>query len=399
VWFLIFHALRLIIFNSVSLTCLYQIMANAADDSGRGMTAANTHAPGGGAAVGTEALTKPFYRRIVEKFVSTPPAKEQAVDALPENATAVAPSIVPATAFGQPAAQLDPAAIARIQRDAIDASYFAELERKAVKAIKDPKRKLMCRLSISQNDEEWITQREKLRALLASTSIRDVLDTEFEAAQKSLFVPSVVDGPLLEVQLQNAKQYKDLFKPGARFHGTPDNMLTKLTMLKFGLPIEALTETNLSRCDNRVDEDDPPDSPGPDPPLERILYSQRPLEFLDSYNERSFGYPMMRRKSQSPNMLLARLMMDQGQSLTICLSRLLVQRILQQEALNQIQLYQHKPPDMLGACTIIGIITVLDPYYLPPVQRALEVGLDDLLQISIWTHPDTYMERMMRKPW
>lgn len=272
-------------------------MANAVDDSGRCTTAAATTNAPGGAAVRTEAATKPFYRRIVEKFAPSPAAKDKAVDVLHGNIKAMVPSIVPATNLGQPAAELGPTEIARIQRDAIDASYFAELERKAVKAIKDPKRKLICRLSISQNDEEWITQREKFRELIASTSIRAVLETEFEPAQKSLFIPSLVDGPLLEVQLQNAKQYKNLFKQGARFHGTPDNMLTKLTMLKFGLPIEALTEMNLNRCDNRIDEDDPPDNPGPNPPFERILYSQRPLEFLDMYNERSFGYPIMRRKS------------------------------------------------------------------------------------------------------
>ena len=123
-----------------------------------------------------------------------------------------------------------------------------------------------------------------------------------------LVLPPLEDGAILQIQRQNAKEYKDLFKQGARFHGVPDNLLTKITMLKFGIPVDELTLTNVQRCDNPVDEDDPPDEPEFVPSVERIMFSEKPLEFLDLYSQRSFGYPILRSESQYSTMLLYRLL-------------------------------------------------------------------------------------------
>lgn len=294
--------------------------------------------------------SKPFYRRILENFLPTPPTQDKASDlgaeTPAEDATATTTAGATTTAVAtmttpvQLAAQLTQEEISKMQRDILDADYYAELDKRAEQAIKNPNRKLRWNADINPNDNEWTEQRTKFRAMLAANSISDVLKAEFEDGQKLLLIPPQEDGPLLQVQLENAKDYKEFFKPGARFHGVMDNLVTKLTMLKFGLPIEAVTLKNVERCDNPLDEDDPPDDPEPVPSVQRIMYFEKPLEFLDSYSERSFGYPMLRSKSQCISILSARLLTNEGQNATISISGLLIVKILLQEVTSQIQLKQ-----------------------------------------------------------
>jgi len=44
------------------------------------------------------------------------------------------------------------------------------------------------------------------------------------------------------------------------------------------------------------DENDPEDAPEEVPRVQRIMYAEKPLEFLDKYHERSHGHPMLRSK-------------------------------------------------------------------------------------------------------
>lgn len=265
-------------------------MANAAEHNAGGTIpkGPNTSADGKGE---TTDLTKEFYRRMRESTLRR--TKDKPLETPAENVPTATTTTNPTPATDK----RSPEEIhAQRQRERLDAMYYAEIEAEAEKAIKDPTRKLKWNPDIGPKDKKWLEQREEFRKLLVHNSVSDVLDLEFEDAQKLRLIPPRESGPLLQVQLQNAEEYKAFFKPGARFHGVADNLATKLTMLKFGLPVEALTLKNVERCGNTVDETDPPDEPEPTPGVQRIMYAEKPLEFLDLYSERSFGYPMLRSK-------------------------------------------------------------------------------------------------------
>lgn len=257
---------------------------------------------GGGNGLTTDA-SKPFYRRILENYISSRQAKHKASESPTENGTG--PNTTDTAQPVQPAVPLSQEEISKMSKEALDTAYYEEIEREAEKAMRNPDRKLKWNRDVSPTDKEWTEQREKFQSLLAVNSVSDVLDAEIETAQKYLLIPPLEDGPLLQVQSENAKEYKALFEPGARFHGTRDNLATKLTMLKFGLPVEPVTLKNIERCGIPVDEDDPTDDPEPVPAIQRIVYADKPLEFLDYYSERSFGYPMLRSKCHFAAMLLA----------------------------------------------------------------------------------------------
>jgi hypothetical protein len=223
--------------------------------------------------------------------LSPPSTKDKPLGAMAEGGTTAAPAAT------DPSIQLTQDEIYKLQRDRIDEVYYASLDKRAEAAIRNPRRKLRWNPNISPNDQEWTDQREAFRALLTSHSLADILRNQFEEGQKLLLIPPVQPGPLLDVQLGNTKEYMALFEPGARFHGVRNNLATKLTMLKFGFPVEPVTLKNLERCDRPADEHDPPDEPEDEPMIERIMYGEKPLEFLDLYHERSFGYPMLRSKS------------------------------------------------------------------------------------------------------
>lgn len=240
----------------------------------------------------TAVPNKPFYRRVIESYLLPASAQDETPNMSEGNVTEM-PQAMPSNESTVPLTQAE---LAKRQRDLVDAAYFSDQERMAEEAIKNPRRKLKWRPGITTDSEEWIKQRAKFRELLSKQSIMDVIKAELEDAQLPLLIPPPEDGPRLEVQLENAKEYKRLLMPGERFYGVPDNLLTKLTMLKFGFPVEPLTYNNTVRCDRSLDTDDPPDETDSRPPIERILFATKPLEFLDEYNERSFGYPMLRRK-------------------------------------------------------------------------------------------------------
>jgi hypothetical protein len=188
-------------------------------------------------------------------------------------------------------------AIIRLQANYIDDAHASKQEEAEREAFRNSNRKLRWNLNIDPNDDEWKSERAKFRKLLATGSVASVLEAEFDEGQKLLLIPPFSSGSLLQVQLENTRDYRAFFERGARFNGVSNNLATKLTMLKFGLPVEPVTLKNIERCGNDADEDDPPDDPEGVPRVQRIMYSEKPLQFLDSYHERSYGYPILRSKS------------------------------------------------------------------------------------------------------
>ncbi|PBP27596.1 hypothetical protein BUE80_DR001478 [Diplocarpon rosae] len=162
---------------------------------------------------------------------------------------------------------------------------------------------------ITSRDPRWVERRAFFVEELKSKVIKDVLEdaeitdrAERDASGEEVFrfgkyrylqlMPPRTDGIVLDTQRENASTYREALK-SARFSGVHDNLATKLTMLHFGLPIEPITMNNILFADQ--DQDDEPDAPAEPPQVQRIIYAEKPLEFLDSYHERSYGYPMLRR--------------------------------------------------------------------------------------------------------
>jgi hypothetical protein len=272
--------------------CCYQNMARPPRNTIGSNTASHYPNPSVDGDSKITTRVKPFYRRPYKNYLSPTLSKDVSLEVPVEEGTPTPPGPSP------PTDQLTRDEISKIQRERLDAAYYARLEEIDEAAIRNPNRKLRWNPNICPNDQEWLEQRQKFRKLLAAGSVATVLEAEFEEAQKLLLVPPVQPGPMLQVQLDNTKEYTALFEPGARFHGVKNNLATKLTMLKFGLPVEPATLKNVERCGNPDDEDDPSDESEEIPRVQRIMYAEKPLEFLDLYHERSFGYPMLRSKPQ-----------------------------------------------------------------------------------------------------
>ncbi|KAL2061168.1 hypothetical protein VTL71DRAFT_7441 [Oculimacula yallundae] len=187
--------------------------------------------------------------------------------------------------------------IARAVDDA-HAALNAERIRKEIKDTNDP-----FDPDILPVNPAWIGKREEVKKLLQieGKSLLSVLETfgiqdnNFKAL---LLLPPKTDDKVLAIQMDHAKLYKEALGPGGAFEGTNDNLVTKIAMLYFGLPVEPVTYKNIMNCEN--DQNDGPDDPLEDPKVQRIMYSEKALEFLDSYHERSFGFPCLRRPKSLP---------------------------------------------------------------------------------------------------
>jgi hypothetical protein len=177
--------------------------------------------------------------------------------------------------------------------NAVDAYFDDKREKDADEALKDPKRKLKWNPDIKPADVEYQTIRAKIHKKLEDGSVLDVVTEYFEEVQKLLIQPPARDSIVLKIQKENGAKYREALAPGGAFHGKKDNMTTKLTMLHFGLPVEAMTLNNVRNAGVR-DENDEEDTPEDLPRIQRIMFSEKPLEFLDLYGDRSFGFPMLR---------------------------------------------------------------------------------------------------------
>jgi hypothetical protein len=178
---------------------------------------------------------------------------------------------------------------------AIDDRFAVIEEKRADAALKDPKRKLKWNIEIKPKDDEYLAVRAKLHDELREESVLTVVTKYFEDAQRLLIQPPPRDGIILKIQRQNGEEYKKALAVDGTFEGEKNNLTTKLTMLYFGLPIEAMTLNNILNAGVK-DVDDEEDTPDDLPRVQRIMFSEKPLQFLDEYHERSYGFPMLRRK-------------------------------------------------------------------------------------------------------
>ncbi|EPE35292.1 hypothetical protein GLAREA_10991 [Glarea lozoyensis ATCC 20868] len=195
-----------------------------------------------------------------------------------------------------PIISISPREHARMIADAVDATFAARNANQADRALNDRSRKLKWRPEITADDEEYINQEHFFTKLLSSKpmSVPSILEAHFEEAQILRIKPSLKNPSIIKVQEHDAKEYYKLLSKGGPFYGRGDNLTTKLTMLKFGFPVAPMTHTNLHNAGRDVLADDPEDEEIPGPKYQRIEHSEKPLEFLDSYSQRSFGFPMLR---------------------------------------------------------------------------------------------------------
>jgi len=149
---------------------------------------------------------------------------------------------------------------------------------------------LKFRPDITPGDTDWQQRREMYKNLVGASSIKEVLEANFKEWQILLLLPPMVNGSILEIQEKNKVKYKQLLK--TQLSGVLDNIHTKMAMVHFGLPVEALTLNNVLNADKDID--DPEDTPEEAARIQRIMYAEKPLEFLDLYMERSHGFPMLR---------------------------------------------------------------------------------------------------------
>jgi hypothetical protein len=168
------------------------------------------------------------------------------------------------------------------------------------KASSDPENKLRHKPNILPDDPAWEGVEEYFKWILKeerTTNQRPrtlkVIEEELERSQALIAIPAMNSGYRAKIQDENTEKYRKALR--TTFRGKPDNLATKLTMLCFGLPIEPLTLANVNFAGGPKDV---PAKDGEDEPkgeiVERIEWSEKPLQFLDSYNERSYGYPMIR---------------------------------------------------------------------------------------------------------
>lgn len=179
----------------------------------------------------------------------------------------------------------------------IDA-YFAKIaDEEAEKTLRGENgpRNLIFNPNIKPEDKKWLKVKADIISELAHKSMLDVLKSQHEIdnGDALLLVPAR-PGAIRILQRRNEKDYKANLAPGGHFHGQADNAVTKLIMLKFGLPIAPITTNNILHAGDYPDRDDPPDGPEKEPRFQRIEFAEKPLEFLDTYNERSYGWKILR---------------------------------------------------------------------------------------------------------
>lgn len=176
--------------------------------------------------------------------------------------------------------------------DRIDAISVARVELQAEASLRCPTKtvKLDLQLDITPRDTKWITWRTTFETDLLQGSVKEVLDKYFTEGQTLALLPPETQGTILDIQKTEAKEYEELL--AGQLKGVKDNLVTKLTMLHFGLAVAPMTVNNIVNAGR--DEDDLSDLPPALPRVQRIHFAEKPLEFLDSYHERSYGFPTLR---------------------------------------------------------------------------------------------------------
>ncbi|KAF8853593.1 hypothetical protein BDZ45DRAFT_806524 [Acephala macrosclerotiorum] len=184
--------------------------------------------------------------------------------------------------------QLDQRTIANM----IDADFAARQEKALIEELAKDPCKLDFQIDMVPSHPEWKKWHKRFKDELTKGSVLAVLEKNFTDNQRSLIEPPLYagTGATLEIQKENKDAYDEALK--GTFKGQKDNLTTKLTMLHFGLPVGPLTLNNVLNADK--DEFDLPDDDPEPPRVQRIMFAEKPLEFLDKYYERGYGYPMLR---------------------------------------------------------------------------------------------------------
>ncbi|KAE9366903.1 hypothetical protein N431DRAFT_487373 [Stipitochalara longipes BDJ] len=175
----------------------------------------------------------------------------------------------------------------------IDAIHTARRELEAEVKLRSQVQivNLDLQLDIIPTDASWISWLAMFEADLLEFSVKEVLDKYFNEGQKLAIVPPTTQGVILDIQKTETEEYTKLL--AGQLKGTKDNLATKFTMLHFGLSVAPMTLTNVFNAGKN--EDDLPDAKADLPRVQRIMFAEKPLEFLDLYHERSYGFPMLRR--------------------------------------------------------------------------------------------------------
>lgn len=187
--------------------------------------------------------------------------------------------------------------IMRAQARAIDEQFEEQDACEILRTVSSNEgdfRGLVFEPDITPNDPRWVRIHQMFQNDLTTKAISTVLDDNFEDWQKSLILPPERSEAIVEVQARNKIKYDDL-RSDPQFGVTQNNAILKLTMAHFGLPVEPFTMNNVMNAGTDADDEADPD---PEPPrVQRIIYAEKPLEFLDSYHKRSHGFPMLRSTS------------------------------------------------------------------------------------------------------
>ncbi|KAK6613746.1 hypothetical protein H4I96_00067 [Botrytis cinerea] len=181
-----------------------------------------------------------------------------------------------------PLSEQEVAQLRREHAKAIDKYFDEELDKKNYDEINNKSRSLQWMPDIRPEDRLWQQTRAYYAELLKSERISDILDDNYEEIQKILINPQAWSN---EVQAVDALTESSTI------------LQQKMAMVHFGLSVAPMTLNNIMVITpDWKDEEDDEEDPAPSPPrTQRIFYSEKPLEFLDSYIERSFGYQIIRR--------------------------------------------------------------------------------------------------------
>lgn len=171
-------------------------------------------------------------------------------------------------------------------------------------AANDPENKIRHIPDIGPANPAYAEAKEHFINVLATMNsekgrLIDVCREEFEDSQVLLLDPAIERSSRAIAQQENSALYQALLK--TTFEGQADNTVTKMTMLRFGLPIAPLTKINALYAG--TEKDKPAEftakyntnaSDDGSPNKETVFYTEKPLEFLDMYHKRHYGYPLIR---------------------------------------------------------------------------------------------------------
>lgn len=178
----------------------------------------------------------------------------------------------------------------------VDAMAGKRREKEAEPRLMNNKnRKIKFNLEITPKDEDWQQFQKQLLSSFSEYSTFDQFAQEcYEPAQILSLHPAPRLGVILDYQEQHTAEYEKLLKQ-KRFRKVPDNLLTKLTFLHFGLTIAPLTIQNMVGGLLTPHHDDPADD-APEADLSTI-FTKDELYFWATNNAKSHGYQIIRKFS------------------------------------------------------------------------------------------------------